>query len=90
MFESTSSNFSQSRMQQTLMLLTSDVPFYDLPCLNVKILDKPLRRWILDKDSGPIYGNVKQNLIDIAKNQNTEFYKKRKIIMRHKETLWHS
>ena len=49
-------------MQQTLMLLTSNIPLYDFLGLNDKILDKPLTRKILDKDTGSIYSKHKQTL----------------------------
>ena len=37
------------------MLLTLDIPSYDLQDLNIKIADKPLTRRILDKGTGPIW-----------------------------------
>ena len=51
---------SKQDMGQPLMLMTSDIPPYDLTGLNVKILDEPLSRRILHEDIGPIYGKLKQ------------------------------
>ena len=42
------------------MCLTSVMTSYNLPGLNVKILDKPLRGRILDENMGPIYGELRQ------------------------------
>ena len=36
--------FPELEMEQPLMLLTSDISSYDLPHLDVKILEKPLSR----------------------------------------------
>ena len=47
------------KIEQALMLLTSDIPSYDLPLLNVKIPEKPLSRRLMDKDTGPIYDQLK-------------------------------
>ena len=62
-------------MEQALMLLTSDVPSYNSPCLNVKVPDKPFRRWILDKDTSPMYSEHKQTLTYMSQNDDTEFYR---------------
>ena len=61
-------------MDQTLMLLTLNIPLYSLPGLNVRMPDKPLTIRLLDKDTGPIYGEVKQKLTHTLKNNDTEFY----------------
>ena len=50
-------------MEQALMLLTSDVPSYDLPGLHVKIPNQTQSRKILERDTGPIYGELKQSYI---------------------------
>ena len=39
-------------IEQVLKLLTYDRPLYDLPGLNVKVPEKPIRSHIHDKDSG--------------------------------------
>ena len=49
-------------IEETVMLLTPDIPFYDLPGPEVKVLDKPLSRQILGKDSGTIYGELEWTL----------------------------
>ena len=45
----------QSEMEQVLILLTLDIPSYDLLGLNIRILDKPLSRRTLDENTGSIY-----------------------------------
>ena len=59
-----------------MMILTSDIPSHDLPCLNVKFPDRPLGRCILDKDSGSNYGELEQTLINILDSHRTEFNRK--------------
>ena len=48
------------------MLLTSDIPNYSLPGVNVKIPDKPLSIGILEEDIGLIYGELKQTCKHVA------------------------
>ena len=63
------------------MLLTSEIPSYDLLCINVKIPEKPLSRQIQDKYSNPIYDAFVQTLrytlnsIDIRFCGNEEEFK---------------
>ena len=61
--------------EQTLMLLTSDIPAYELQGLNVKIPKKPVNRRILDRESGQIYGELKHILTCMLNNHDTEFYR---------------
>ena len=65
-----------SDMEKALMFLTSDMPSYNLPDLNVKIPDKLLSRRILDEDTGLIYGKLQHTLTYMLQNHDTQFYKK--------------
>ena len=58
----------EQEMEKTLMLLTSDIPLYDLQYLNVKMSNKPLTRRILDKDMSSIYGELELSLSYKLKN----------------------
>ena len=53
----------KSEMEQALMLLTSDIPSYFLPGLNMKIPEKPLRK------------ELKQILKYILQNDDTMFHR---------------
>ena len=57
------------------MFVTSDIPSYSLPVLNVKIPEKPISRRILQKESGSIYCELKEALTYILKNHATGFYR---------------
>ena len=67
-------NFARTRRGQLFTLLTSDKPSYDLLGLNVKIPDKPPSSHILNKKSGPTYGEHEETLIHILDKQETDFY----------------
>ena len=48
--------------EQMFTLVTSDMTSYDLPGLNVKIIDKQLSSHMLDINSQPVYGELEQIL----------------------------
>ena len=67
-------------VKQILKLLNSYTTSYDLPGLNVKIPDRSLSRCILYKDSEPVWGELKQNLINTVKPRNNVLQKRRGIL----------
>ena len=62
---------SGPEMEQTLVLLTSNAPSYDLPCLNIEIPEKQLGRRILGKEASPICDELEQTLTYMLKSQDT-------------------
>ena len=56
------------------MFFTSGILSYNLPGLNVKLLDKPLSRRILDMDMGPITVNSNRHLHTLQ-NHDAELYR---------------
>ena len=62
-------------MEHVLMLLTSDIPAYNFPCLNVIMLEKLQKRKIMNKESSQIDGENEKTLTYMLKNHNTMFYK---------------
>ena len=68
------------------MLLTSCIPSYDLPGLNVKISEKTLRRRILNKKKSPIYNDLEQMLTYMLQNDNIRFYRNEEVFFGHKKT----
>ena len=73
-----------------LMSLTSDIPSYEIPGVNVKIPDRQLSRHIFDKDFGSMYGEPEQTVTCMLKNQDTKGYRKERNFNKHKETLWYT
>ena len=69
-------------IKQAIMVLIKNIPYNDLPCLNINIINKPLSRQIYDKDSGAIYSELVQTLGCILENQDTE------LSMNEKEFQW--
>ena len=65
----------EPEVEQMLMLLTSNIPLYDLLGLNVKVSNKPLSSNIWDKDSGSTYSELEQTLKYMLETQDTEFYR---------------
>ena len=70
-------------MKQALMLLTSYIPYFTLPGLNVKLLRKPMSRWILDKDTGSIYKQITYML----QKDDTKLYRNEKMYQWTQRTL---
>ena len=63
------------KIEETMMLFTSDIPSYTLPGLNIKCPDKTLSRQIVDNNSYSIYGDLMHTLICMLENQGTTFYR---------------
>ena len=80
---------SHPHIKHMLILFTLDSQSYDLPGLNFKIPKMPLNKHLLDKDSGPMYGELKQPLIHLLKSQDTKFAGMNMNSNKHEETLWH-
>ena len=59
LFEGISSEFTWTENGKALKLFTSEILLYDLSGLTVNMLKIPLRRITLDKETGPIYGELK-------------------------------
>ena len=76
----------EPEMEQALMLMTSNIPSYNLPGLNVKIPDKSLSRRKLEKDTGPIYCKPEQTLTYMSQHEFTELY--RSIYRSKEEFQW--
>ena len=74
LFESVSSDLTWPTDEKALILMTSDVPSYNLQGLNVNIPEKLSSR-ILQKCSGQMYCELKQTLTYMLENQDTEFYR---------------
>ena len=55
-------------------MITSDFPSCGLPGLNGKISDKSLNSYTVDKDSGPLHGELEQSLTYMLENQETQLY----------------
>ena len=72
-FEPYHQNLPEPEVEQKHTLLTLDTPSYDLPSLNIRILDKPLSSHILDKNSGPIYCEMEHTITNMLENQATDF-----------------
>ena len=61
------------KVEQMLILLTSDIPLYNLPHLDVKIPNRPLNRPKLDKDFGLIYFEPGETLTYMLEIQEAKF-----------------
>ena len=76
-------------MEKALIFLTSDILFYDLLSLNIKITDKLLCRGILDEDIGPLYYELEWTLTYLLQNYDIDFSRNGKEFQRHKGTsVW--
>ena len=64
---------TEPEVEQIQMSLTSDMPSYDLPEINVTVPNRPLSRFIIYKDSHPIYSEWTQTYM--LENQDTELYR---------------
>ena len=66
-------------MGQALRGLPSHIPSPNLLDMNVKIPEKQLSRRILDKKTGPIYGELKRALSYMLQNDDTKSNRNEKV-----------